>query len=133
MERGFQLDPANAVYQGRHDFDGQLPDWSEAGLKAQADFLPRGDPRCDARFDGTRMSAGERFERDYLVQVAKGKLFWLEDADQPHRNPAWYVGGGLDPNVYIARAYAPSAGADEGDDQVLRSRARRLPRTSAPI
>ncbi|MFA7752025.1 DUF885 family protein, partial [Klebsiella pneumoniae] len=27
-----------------------------------------------------------------LIQVARGKLFWLEDADQPHNNPAYYVG-----------------------------------------
>ncbi|MFX8347306.1 hypothetical protein ABTL51_20535, partial [Acinetobacter baumannii] len=33
VERLFQLDPTYAVYQGRHDFDGQLPDWSPAGLQ----------------------------------------------------------------------------------------------------
>ena len=98
IERGFQLDPSNAVYQGRHDFDGQLPDWSEAGLQRQRDFY-RAAIADAARFDAAKLSAADRFERDYLVQVARGKLFWLEDADQPHRNPAWYVGGGLDPTV----------------------------------
>lgn len=106
IEGQFRIDPANAVYQGRHDFDGQLPDWSEAGLKRQADFYRNAITEAGA-FADRSLSAGERFERDYLVQVAKGKLFWLETADQPHRNPAFYVGGGLDPNVYIARAYAP--------------------------
>src|SRR3546814_7020334 len=57
-------------------------------------------------FTPETLSPQQRFERDYLVQVAKGKLFWLEDADSPHTNPAYYVGGGLDPNVYIARNYA---------------------------
>ncbi|MCH4554287.1 hypothetical protein MKW35_16830, partial [Aestuariibaculum sp. L182] len=57
-------------------------------------------------FADADLTPQDRFERDYLVQVAKGKLFWLEDADQPHINPAYYVGGGLDPNVYIARPYA---------------------------
>ena len=99
----FRLDPANAVYQGRHDFDGGLADWSEAGLQRQANFL-RGSI---ARAQGfTALTGSDRFERDYLIQVAQGKLFWLTDADQPHRNPAYYVGGGLDPNVYIARTYA---------------------------
>ncbi|WP_374943606.1 DUF885 domain-containing protein [Sphingomonas sp.] len=104
IERGFQLDPSNAVYQGRHDFDGGLADWSEAGLKRQRDFYHAAITDAQG-FAGT-LSDADRFERAYLVQVAKGKLFWLEDADQPHRNPAWYVGGGLDPNVYIARNYA---------------------------
>ncbi|MDB5707468.1 MAG: hypothetical protein JWN66_4584 [Sphingomonas bacterium] len=105
IEDWFKLDPANAVYQGRHDFDGGLGDWSAAGLKRQADFLHEAVAKGEA-FDAGKLSKEEAFERDYLVQVAKGKLFWLEDADQPHTNPAWYIGNGLDPNVYIARHYA---------------------------
>ena len=105
VEGWFKLDPANAVYQGRHDFDGGLGDWSEAGLKRQADFLRASIIKASA-FDVAKLSKQDAFERDYLVQVAEGKLFWLTEADQPHRNPAWYIGAGLDPNVYIARNYA---------------------------
>ncbi len=101
----FELDPANAVYQGKHEFDGRLPDWSTAGLKKQGDFL-RDTIAAARKFDAAKLSEADRFERDYLVKVAEGKLFWLEDADLPHRNPTFYVGGGLDPNVYIARPYA---------------------------
>lgn len=102
----FRLDPANAVYQGRHDFDGGLADWSAAGLQRQAVFLRTSIARARTF---TTLTGQDRFERDYLIQVAEGKLFWLTDADQPHRNPAYYVGGGLDPNVYVARTYAPPA------------------------
>jgi hypothetical protein len=104
MERWFAIDPAYAVYQGRHDFDGKLADWSEAGLAARREFLQ--DTIALAR-DFPGLSGDEAFERDYLVKVAEGQLFWLADADQPHSNPAWYVGGGLDPNVYVSRDYAP--------------------------
>lgn len=103
IEENFRLDPAFAVYQGRHDFDGKLPDWSEAGLKATADFYRRSIEKAAAFKD---LTAEQEFERAYLIQVMKGKLFWIVDADQPHRNPAFYVGGGLDPNVYISREYA---------------------------
>jgi len=105
IEDWFKLDPANAVYQGRHDFDGGLPDWSAAGLKRQADFFNDAITKARA-FDAGKLSQQDAFERDYLVTVATGKLFWLTDADQPHTNPAYYVGGGLDPNTYIARNYA---------------------------
>jgi len=102
VDRYFALNPSDAVYQGAHQFDGKLPDWSEAGLKAQTDFLHQLIDEANA-YDG--LSDADEFERDYLVQVAEGELFWLEDADQPHSNPSWYTGA-LDPNVYISRNYA---------------------------
>lgn len=107
VEGSFRVDPAQAVYQGRHDFDGGLPDWSTAGLDRQAAFW-RGAVAQAQAFPAARLTASERFERDYLVQVAQGKLFWLTDADRPHANPAFYIDGGLDPNVYVARNYAPA-------------------------
>ncbi|TXC71114.1 DUF885 domain-containing protein [Sphingomonas ginsenosidivorax] len=106
IEGWFRIDPAGAVYQGRHDFDGGLGDWSPAGLKVQGDFLRASIARAKGF---TALTGADAFERDYLITVAQGKLFWLEDADQPHRNPAWYVNAGLDPNVYVARNYAPAA------------------------
>src|SRR3546814_16605438 len=38
-------DPYFAVYQGAHQFDGRLPDWSEAGIKRRAAFLRRSEER----------------------------------------------------------------------------------------
>lgn len=108
VEELFRQDPYFAVYQGRHDFDGRLPDWSAAGLKAQADFLRDAIARAQA-FPDRQLDADARIERDYLIAVARGRLFWLTDADQPHHNPAYYINGGLDPNVYIARPYADAA------------------------
>ena len=103
IDKWMAIDPAFAVYQGAHQFDGKLPDWSEAGLSARVDFLK--SVAADAKaYDG--LSDADAFERDYLVQVAEKELFWITDADQPHHNPAWYVGGGLDPNVYVSRDYA---------------------------
>src|SRR4051812_9050828 len=51
-------------------------------------------------------NASARLERDYLVAVIDRDLFWQERADQPHTNPEFYSGG-IDPNVYLAREYAP--------------------------
>ena len=98
-----KIDPNFAVYQGAHQYDGKMADWSPAGLKARGDFLRKVVSDAGAY---TAVSGKDKFERDYMVQVAKGQLFWLEVADQPHTNPAWYVGA-FDPNVYLAREYAP--------------------------
>ncbi|MEO7680889.1 MAG: DUF885 domain-containing protein [Sphingomonas sp.] len=101
----FKLDPAFAASVGKHEFDGGLPDWSPAGLKQRGDFLRAAIAEAKG-FDPVRMSKDDAFERDYLMIVAQGKLFWLEDADQPHTNPTYYTGGGLDPSFYISRNYA---------------------------
>lgn len=103
IDKWLAIDPAFAVYQGDHKYDGKLPDWSEAGLEAKAQFLRGVIARANS-FD--ELTREEAFERDYLVSVARGQLFFLTDADYPHTNPAWYVGGGLDPNVYVSRNYA---------------------------
>lgn len=98
----FNQFPNAAVYQGKHQYDGLLPDWSPAGLAAQTAFLETTIEDAEA-FTG--LSAQEQFERDYLVHVAQGQLFFIDDTEFPYKNPAFYVGG-LDPNVYIARPYA---------------------------
>ena len=65
----FPLNPNFAVYQGKHEFDGQLPDWSPAGLEKQAAFLEKAIADAKA-FDG-KMTDAEKFERDYLVSLLK--------------------------------------------------------------
>ncbi len=105
LEGYFKLNPGSAVYQGRHEFDGKLPDWSAAGLKTQAEFLASKIMEAE-KMDAASLSAAQQLERDYLIGVAEGYLFWLADADSPHTNVAWYFSNGLDPNVYIARPYA---------------------------
>ena len=106
IEQSFRANPAFAVGQGRHEFDGQLPDWSETGLQNEISRLKSAIAAATA-FNPRQLTREQRFERDYLVAEARGSLFWAETADQPHRNPAFYVGT-LDPSVYVTRPYAPA-------------------------
>ena len=105
LESYFAANPDFAVYQGRHEFDGFLPDWSEAGLRGEIARLHRLREEVVA-FDPTELDARRRFELDYLLSVIDSDLFWLEKAEGPWRNPAYY-GNRLDPNVYLSRTYAP--------------------------
>jgi uncharacterized protein (DUF885 family) len=100
----FKINPTFAVYQGKHEFDGQLPDWSPEGIKAAIAY--RKQAIADAKaINASKLTDAQKFERDYLVHAMEGELFFLEDADMLHKNPSAYVGV-LDPNVYIARPYA---------------------------
>jgi hypothetical protein len=103
----FAANPPFAVMQGRHEFDGQLPDWSEAGLQRQIEHLKAQREQALA-FPADTLDARQRLERDYLVAVVRRDLFWLETADAPHRNPAFYSDA-IDPDVYVSRDYAPLA------------------------
>ncbi len=105
LEAYFESNPHEAVYLGKHEYDGRLPDWSREGLKKQATELRAFKKRIEA-FDVTGFDSGQALEREHLLSVADSGLFWLEKARWPERNPAFYRGG-LDPNTYLNRPYAP--------------------------
>lgn len=101
----FKANPDVAVDKGRHEFDGLLPDWSAAGLAREIERLRRFREEALA-FDAGTLDPEQRFERDYFLAVLEGRLFWLDIAAWPQRNPVFYRRG-LDPNVYLSRPYAP--------------------------
>ena len=101
----FADNPTFAVYQGKHEFDGKLPDWSEEGLKKHIDFLKEQRQKA-AAFTDEQLDERQRFERDYMIAQIDADLFWRETADLPHTNPYFYSGP-LDPDVYVSRPYAP--------------------------
>lgn len=106
-EAYFKLEPAFAVGQGKHEFDGQLPDWTAAGIKKEIDWLSATRAKA-AGFAETNLNPAQRFEREYVLAVIDGNLFWMQDAESPFRNPAYYLGS-LDPSAYLTRPYAPPA------------------------
>ena len=107
LESQFEADPPAAVQAGRHDFDGRLPDWSRSGIDNEMRRLRVQRERA-LRFDASTLDEARRFERDYVAAHLDGDLFWLESARLPFRDPTYYSGA-LDPNVYVAREYAPLA------------------------
>jgi uncharacterized protein (DUF885 family) len=107
IEASFRANPGFAVQQGRHEFDGQIADLSPQAISAEVDRLKKAIADAQA-FTDDKLSPEQRFERDYLVAVAKGQLFWIDPtgADQLHHNPASYLGF-VDPSVYVTVPYAP--------------------------
>ncbi len=105
LERYFVAEPPFAVYQGRHEFDGQLPDWSAAGIHKEIERLHR-ERELAAAFKDESLRERQRFERDYVLSRLDADLFWLEKAESPFKNPAYYFDNGLDPSVYVSRPYA---------------------------
>jgi len=106
IEASFKANPGFAVSQGRHEYDGQIADLSAAGITGEVDRLKKAIAGAQG-FTDDKLSPEQRYQRDYLVAVAKGQLFWIDPtgADQLHHNPASYLSV-LDPSVYVTVPYA---------------------------
>ena len=107
IEATFKANPGFAVVQGRHEYDGQIADLSQPAIDAEVARLKKAITDAEG-FGNDKLTKQQQYERDYLIAVAKGQLFWIDPqgADQPHTNPASYLGL-LDPSVYITVPYAP--------------------------
>lgn len=103
IESYFAFNPTFAVNAGRHDFDGKFPDWSAAGFQKQIAWLKKS--RNEA-INFKNFNSADNFERDYLISVVDGQLFWLEKARWQNRNPYFYMPA-IDPTIYLSREYAP--------------------------
>ena len=108
--------PSFAAQAGRHEFDGQLPDFSNHGIRREIARLH--DQRDQiAAVDPKTLEPRERFDREYLLAVVDRDLFWMEKAKFPFSNPGWYCDK-IDPDMYLNRNYAPLRRAHEGVHQV---------------
>lgn len=103
----FRAHPSFAVAQGKHEFDGQMPDWSADGIKKEIARLEQMRAKAVGFKDDSLMPE-ERFQRDYVVSRIDNDLFAMRDARQPFTNPAWYFDSGLDPSTYVTTPYAPA-------------------------
>ena len=104
LESYFAAHPDVAVAEGRHEFDGQLPDWTKAGLDGEIARLHAARARAAAFTDS--LDQRQQFERDYVMAQIDSDLFWSESARWPYRDPYFYSGS-VDPEVYLTRPYAP--------------------------
>jgi hypothetical protein len=103
VDEYYRRNPQTAVDAGLHQYDGQAADLSLAAFQEYAAWLEvaRTDISDYASLVGT-----EAFERDYLLNVVNGELFWINDSEMLTKNPIWYsYYMGL--SVYVDREYAP--------------------------
>ena len=107
LDSTFAANPPTGVWAGRHEFDGRLPDWSTAGLAAERARLREARSRAQG-FNVGSLDDQRRYEREYVLAAIDADLFWVESMQWPSRSPGYY-GSPLDPNVYVAREYAPLA------------------------
>jgi uncharacterized protein (DUF885 family) len=104
LDAYFTVHPDIAVTEGRHEFDGKLPDFSATAWDKEVARLHAEHARASAFNEN--LDARQKFERDYVLAAIDSDLFWLEKARAPYRNPYFYSWS-FDPQVYLTRPYAP--------------------------
>jgi len=97
--------PTFSANAGKHEYDGKLPDWSAQGLAENTRWL-HAQRDAVAAFTEDKLDDTARFQRDYVLAVIDGQLFWLEDSGFAYKNPGFYAGD-LSPSMYLTRPYAP--------------------------
>lgn len=127
IEDYFRANPFFAVRMGRHEFDGQMPDLSASGIQREIDRLHAARNEI-AAVDGSALSSEQRFERDYALHTLDTRLFWIDKARAPLKNPYWYIDE-IDPDVYLSRDYAPL----DARMKAYIGYARAIPRVAADI
>jgi len=103
--------PAFAVAQGRHEYDGMLPDWSAEGIAHEIERMKQARERA-AAFSEQALGEVGAFQRDYLLASIDRSLFWLDKANWPFRSPDFYfdwMSDSIAPAPYVALDYAPLA------------------------
>jgi hypothetical protein len=109
VEDWLKAHPMNAFAAGKTEYAGRFPDWTRIGIIAEIRRLEHWRDRAEG-WDPSTLSAGQRFERDYLLAVLDRNLFWMRDANWPFRNPEFYFDWGsdfLNPSLYLTKPYAP--------------------------
>ena len=108
IEEFLAAHPTAAVFAGRHEYDGMLPDWSRTGIAGEIARQKSQRERALA-FSSDQLTEQQNFQKQYLLSRIERDLFWLEEAEWPFRNPAFYSDwllDSIDPSVYVTLTYA---------------------------
>ncbi len=103
IDEYYRRNPESAVDAGLHQYDGKATDLSPEAIADYTAWLD--DVISEASAYGT-LTGLDAFERDYLLNAMRSRLFMLRKTNFLQTNPVFYAGlFGF--SVYVDRDYAP--------------------------
>lgn len=105
VESYFKQNPDWAVLNGRHEFDGQISDYSDKGIKERVKWFKKQKKLTDA-FDDKVLTKEQILEKKNLLRVIDENIFLMEIARNPYNN-ANYIAWAMAPSLYLRKNYAP--------------------------
>lgn len=124
MDWYFMTSPVSATYNGAHQYDGELEDFSSGVILAKGESLRFFLQELNT-IDTTQLSFDNKMDYKILGDEIEGRLFRLEVLKPWEKSPLMYnyiVGGGI--HSLISRDFAP---LEQRLDNAL-SRLRKIPR-----
>ncbi len=101
IDEYYARNPETAVAVGLHQYDGRMTDRSFPAMEEYASWL-EGIIAAASAYDD--LDGLESFEKDYLLNQMRARLFWLRSTDFPTKNPRNYS---FSVTTYVDRDYAP--------------------------
>lgn len=105
VESYFKQNPDWAVLNGRHDYDGQISDYSDKGIKERVKWFKKQKELTDG-YDNEVLTKEQILEKKNLLRVIDENIFFMETLRQPYYNSEYYYWQ-LAPSSYLEKNYAP--------------------------
>ena len=105
VESYFKQNPDQAVLIGRHEYDGQIADYSDKGIRERIEWY-KNQKVLAQQFKDADLSQGQRIEKQDLLRVIDENLFIMETMRWPYNNSDYYSWQ-LAPSIYLEKDYAP--------------------------
>ena len=74
VESYFEQNPEQAVLIGRHEYDGQLADYSDKGIRKRIDWF-KNQKELAQQFNDSNISKAQRIEKQNLIRVLDENIF----------------------------------------------------------
>ena len=101
----YRFNPDAAVDNGLHEYDGKLPDFSTTGVSALITWVERMQGRLND-IDRNILDSKQTLYAQQLEVVLDSIRYIIEDMKVFERHP-YYAYSAIDPDLYLAREYAP--------------------------
>jgi len=105
VESYFKQNPDQAVLMGRHEYDGQIADYSNKGIQERLTWY-KNQKGIAQQYKDADLSEEQRIEKQNLLRVIDENLFKIQIVRWPYNNGDYYSWQ-LAPTIYLEKDYAP--------------------------
>jgi uncharacterized protein (DUF885 family) len=105
VESYFYQNPDWATFNGRHEFDGQIADYSDKGIRARVEWFKEQKYSAD-KFNNADLNGEQLLEKKNLLRIIDENIFSMEILRKPYFNADYYFWQ-LAPSLYLEKNYAP--------------------------